>query len=168
MKSVLVLTSMLFAATLASAQTPAAPDPPPDIQIVKYNWSKDRMNWEKDPFSAGDRSVFDTRTRVTEERRRGTALEERQARELKADKDKPTAPPRYVFAYKLTVINGGAKMIKEIDWDYIFRDAATGEELGRRQFTSVEKIGPGKRKELSVLLYSPPTQRISVKTLGNN
>jgi hypothetical protein len=38
--------------------------------------------------------------------------------------------------------------------------------LGRREFTSVEKIGPGKRKEVSVLVSSPPTQRVSIKTLG--
>ena len=71
-----------------------------------------------------------------------------------------------VFNYKLSVRNTGPKAIKEIDWDYVFTDAATGEELGRREFTSVEKLGPGKRKELSVFVSSAPTQRISVYTLG--
>lgn len=61
-----------------------------------------------------------------------------------------------------------ARTIKEMDWDYVFTDATTGEELGRREFTSVEKIGGGKRKELSVLLAAPPTQRISVYALGKN
>ena len=87
-------------------------------------------------------------------------------RDEKAAKERPPKPPRYAFRYKLSVQNAGPKAIKEIDWDYVFTDAVSGEELGRREFTSTEKIGPGKRKELSVLVSSPPIQRISVYTLG--
>ena len=166
MRALIVLILILLAAAGAGAQTPATPDPWPDIQIVKYNWTKERLNWDKDPFRATVEDIHDVRDRVSTERRTGTALEQRQARDLKADKTQPTEPPRYVFNYKVSVLNAGAKMIKEIDWDYVFTDAATGEELGRRQFTSVEKIGPGKRKELTVLVSSPPTARISVHTLG--
>jgi hypothetical protein len=165
MRSIVLLISVLFVPILARSQTPVAPEAPADLQIIKYSWTKDRLNWERDPFrGTGER--LDTRDRITTERRRPTALEERQARDQRADKEKPTSPPRYAFNYRLTVQNTGPKTIKEIDWDYIFKDSATGEQLGRREFTSVEKIGPGKRKELSVLLSSPPTQRISIKTLG--
>ena len=87
-------------------------------------------------------------------------------RDEKAAKERPPKPPRYAFRYKLSIQNAGPKAIKEVDWDYVFTDAATGEELGRREFTSAEEIGPGKRKELSVLVSSPPTQRVSVYTLG--
>jgi hypothetical protein len=166
MRAVVVLISVLFAAAGARAQTPAAPETSPDIQIVKYNWIKERLNWEKDPFRATVEDVYEIRGRVSTERRTGSALEQRQARDEKAARTQPTVSPRYVFNYKLSVRNAGPKAIKEIDWDYVFRDAATGEELGRRQFTSVEKIGPGKRKDLSVLLSAPPTQRISLNTLG--
>ncbi len=65
-------------------------------------------------------------------------------------------------------MNNAGKAIKEVDWDYIFVDAATGAELGHREFTSVESIGAGKRKELSILASSPPTQTISVYALGKN
>lgn len=166
MRAVVVFISVLCAAAGARGQTPAAPVPSPDLQIVKYNWIKERLNWENDPFRATVEDALDIRGRVRTERRTGTALEQRQARDVKAAKTQPTVPPRYVFNYRLSVLNAGPKAIREIDWDYIFRDAATGEELGRRQFTSVEKIGPGKRKDLSVLLSAPPTQRISVNTLG--
>ena len=166
MRAVVVLIWVVCAAAVARGQTPAAPVPSPDLQIVRYNWIKERLNWEKDPFRATVEDVLDIRGRVSTERRTGSALEQRQARDVKAAKTQPTVPPRYVFNYKLSVLNAGPKAIREIHWDYIFRDAATGEELGRRQFTSVEKIGPGKRKDLSVLLSAPPTQRISVNTLG--
>jgi hypothetical protein len=166
MRAVVVLISVLFAAVGAREQTPAAPEESPDIEIVKYNWTKQRINWEKDPFGATVEDFVDMRGRVSRERRRGSALEERSARDEKAAKARPPAPPRYAFNYKLSIRNAGPKAIKEIDWDYIFTDAATGEELGRREFTSAEKIGPGKRKELSVFISSPPTRRISVYTLG--
>ena len=93
-------------------------------------------------------------------------MEERQARETTKVREKPSEPPRYIFQYRVTVINSAAKPISELDWDYVFTDAMTGEELGRREFTSVEKIGAGKRKELLVVISSPPAQRISVYTLG--
>jgi hypothetical protein len=170
MKTFVLLISVLFAATVAGSQVPAAPQAPGSLQVVKYSWAKDRINWQGDPFRSTAENVFNARSRVNQERRTGTgtALEQRQNRDQNADKNKPPAPPRYVFSYKLTVLNTGPKAIKEIDWDYLFKDAATGEELGRRAFTSMEKIGPGKRKELSVLLTSPPTQRISVKSIGQN
>ncbi len=166
MRAVFVLISVLFAAASGHAQTPTAPEGPPDFQIVKYSWSKQRIGWEKDPLSTTGEDMIDMRRRVNTERRTPTALGERLDRDDKAAKERPTKPPRYVFNYKLSVQNSGPKAIKEIDWDYIFKDAATGEELGRRQFTSVEKIGPGKRKELSVLVSSPPTRKISIYTLG--
>lgn len=165
MRVVVVLLSILCAGVGVRAQT-SATEGSPELQILKYNWTKERLNWEKDPFGATVEDLGEMRDRVSTERRTGTALQQRQARDQKAAKTQPTAPPRYIFNYKLSVQNTGPKAIKEIDWDYIFRDAATGEELGRREFTSVEKIDPGKRKELSIFVTSPPTQRISVDRLG--
>jgi hypothetical protein len=37
--------------------------------------------------------------------------------------------------------------------------------LDRREFTSVQNIAPGKQKELSFTLLTPPTRRISVHSL---
>ena len=159
MRVVVTLIAILFTATVVCAQMPTSQ--PSDVQVVKYSWSKDRIAWDKSPFGR--------RTEISDARsRRGSILEEREAREQKARQEKPTEPPRYVFDYKLTVLNAGSKAIKEIEWDYVFTDAATGEELGRREFTSVENIGAGKRKELSVMISKPPTRRISAYTLGKN
>ncbi|HEV2827194.1 MAG TPA: hypothetical protein VGW76_06280 [Pyrinomonadaceae bacterium] len=168
MRTAVVLLSVLFALTDAGAQTPAAAEGPPDFQMVKYSWSKERIGWERDPFAAPVEDFNDMRGRVSRERRPTTALEERSAGAEKAAKARPAPPPRYAFNYKLSVQNTGSKTIRTIDWDYVFTDAATGEELGRREFTSTEKINPGKRKELSVFAFSPPAQRISVYSLGKN
>jgi hypothetical protein len=166
MRASAVVFSILLGAVTTHAQTVEAAEGS-NIQIVKYSWSKERIDWEKTPFGGTVEGFNDTRGRLTLERRgRVSALEERQTKERQSEKEKPAPPPRYVFSYKLTVRNLGPKAIKEIDWDYVFTDEATGEELGRREFTSVEKIGPARQKDLSVLVSSAPTKRISVYTLG--
>lgn len=173
MKAIITSISVLFLTFAAHAQTPA-PVSPQDVSIVKSSWSKERINWEANPFGGPLENFHEMQFRARAER---TASEAKRAGRPDADKlakDAQTdaaiiraerekkGPPRYVFFYQLTVKNNSTKAIKEIDWDYVFFDAVTGEELGRRQFTSVEKIGAGKTKELSFVLDAPPIRRISV------
>jgi hypothetical protein len=163
-----VLSCVLTALAQSEAKLQTA-----DVLVVKYSWSKERINWERDPFGGPIENFDDMRRRRIDERRVERAKSAgtdatRVERDLRAEqviKARPPAPPRYTFVYKASVKNSSAKGIKEIDWDYIFRDAVTGEELGRRQFTSVENISPGKNKELLFMLGRPPTQRISVYAL---
>ena len=159
---------------LDAAATAAAP---PDLLVVlKYSWAKERINWERDPFAPSVEGMNDVRRRQGDlrraERARGTgntaeaAQIDQQQRAEQVIRARPPAPPRYAFHYKISVRNTGQRAIREIDWDYVFTDAATGEVLGRREFTGVEKISPGKEKELDFLTVSPPAQRISVQSLS--
>jgi hypothetical protein len=136
------------------------------VQIIKYSWYKERIDWEKNPFGTTEGFFEDVRNRASRERSSGSVFIEKNRREQQ--KERSTNPPRYAFSYKLSIYNAGSKAIKEIDWDFVFTDTTTGAELGRRQFTSVEKVGPGKRKELSILVSTPPTKTISVYALGKN
>jgi hypothetical protein len=147
-----------------SAQTLPS-DSPPDLQIVKYSWAKERIGWERDVTYA--ENYREMTTRIRNERRTVSALEER-TKQAQREEQKPAKPPRYAFSYKLQVNNGGSKTIQEIDWDYVVIDQTTGEELGRRQFTSVEKVGPGKRKEMIVRVSGSPSNRVSVYSLGKD
>lgn len=177
-RSLMLTTTLLFCAVLFCAVSLAQTSAPsaPDLVVLKHDWSKVRINWERDPFGGTVDSFHDVRQRVGDERRleraRGSgdigeaSKIERERRAEQVLKSRQTAPPRYAFLYKLTVKNTGGKTIKELDWDYIFVDAATGQEVGRRQFTAIEKIGPGKRKEMDFLISSPPTQMISVHALN--
>lgn len=161
--------SVALLATIGIAEALAQNLPvssPPELQVVKHSWSKDRIDWERDVTSA--ESYRETTYRIRNERRTGTPLEERDKHTNREAQKEPTKPPRYAFTYKLQVTNAGTKTIKEIDWDYIFTDESTGEELGRRQFTSVEKVNPGKRKELVVRASAAPTARVSVYSLGKD
>jgi hypothetical protein len=176
MKALMTSVSVLLLTFGANAQT-SVPVNPHDVSIVKLSWTKEKINWEANPFGGPNENFHEMQFRARAEK---TASEAKRAGRPDADKlakDAQTdaaiiraerekkGPPRYVFFYKLTVKNNGTKAIKEIDWDYVFFDAATGEELGRRQFTSVEKIGAGKTKELSFVLAAPPIRRISVYAL---
>lgn len=168
----------LTGAARAQGATPArdAAAAPPDLAVLKYSWSKERLNWESDPFSPTVENMGDVRRRIGDQRRAeraraiGNTAEaaqiDQQQRSEQVIRSRPPAPPRYAFHYKISVRNVGRKAIREIDWDYVFTDAATGELLGRREFTGVEKIAPGKEKELNFLTVSPPAQRISLQSLN--
>jgi len=173
--------ALLFAltATVSIAQPAAAPSDPSKTEVVKFSWTKERIGWERDPFAGPIENFDETRARQRNERRiddakrGGSAEVDKIKREAKADaaniaaKHKQT-PSRYVFIYKTTIKNLSDKPIKSIDWDYVFLDRATETEIGRREFTSEEKISPGKSKELTVTITKPPTQTISVTALNTS
>jgi hypothetical protein len=173
MKVAVVLLCFLIFLGVANAQS--ASDPA--IELVKFSWTKERLNWERNPFGGPNENFhqmqFRTRSekRVSDAKRSNSAEMGKFEKEAKADAvivetaNQNSAPPRYYFIYRASMKNLSPKAIKEVDWDYIFVDAATGDELGRRQFTSVQNIGPGKQKELVFTLSTPPTRRISVHAL---
>ena len=148
------------------------------VIVIKHNWSKERINWQADPFGGPVENFDDMRRRRVDEKRleraRGTGNAgeaSRIEREMRAEqviKARPPKPPRYVFQYKLSVKNTSDKTIKLIDWDYVFFSANTQSEAGRMEITSEEKIGPGKTKELIVMARKPPARTISVYALDKN
>lgn len=158
----------------ARAQSAAAD---PGVEVVKHGWSKERLNWERDPFAGPIESFDDARMRMSNEKRidnakRGNAPEADRIRaEARADDALIAArhrgkPARYAFLYKASFANNGAKAVREVDWDYAFFDKTTGEEVGRHRFTSAGKIDPHKRREFSFFIPSPPARRVSVYDLG--
>jgi hypothetical protein len=167
--------SFLFFAQVANAQAPATSGP--DVELVKFSWSKERLNWEGNPFGGPNENFHQMQFRARAEKRVSDAKRSNSPevgkieKEAKADTaiveaaNQNTKPPRYYFFYRASVKNVSAKQITEIDWDYVFLDAINGDELDRRQFTSVQNIGPGKQKELVFQLQTPPTRRISVHAL---
>jgi hypothetical protein len=171
MKILLVLLLIPLSGVTANAQS----DLP--VELVKYSWSKERLNWEGNPFGGPNENFHQMQFRTRSEKRVSDAKRsnspdvgklEKEAKTdaaIVANENQNSAPPRYYFMYRASMKNLSSKQIKEIDWDYIFVDAATGEELGRRQFTSVQSIGPGKQKELTFTLPTPPTRRVSVYAL---
>jgi hypothetical protein len=166
--------------SFGSSQTPAQGQQ--TVEVLKFSWSKERLNWERDPFAGPVENFDEMRARARNEKRLDDAKRggggsgaDRVRREAKADeanlarkREGGKGPPRYAFVYKAKLKNNGPTAITLIDWDYVFNDAATGEELARHQFTSEETLGPGKTKEFTFTVSAPPTQRISVYSLEKN
>src|SRR5687767_1976762 len=177
MKWLVVALGFALTATVSIAQTVSPPSDASGIEVVKFSWAKERIGWERDPFGGPIENFDETRARQRNERRiedakrGGSAEVDKIKREAKADaaniaaKHKQT-PSRYVFIYKTTVKNLSDKAIKSIDWDYVFLDRENETEIGRREFTSEEKISPGKSKELTVTITKPPTHTISLTALN--
>ena len=173
MRVLVVLLSFLFIAQVTNAQTPGSAD----VQLIKFSWSKERLNWERNPFGGPNENFHEMQfraraeKRVSDAKRTNSPEASKLEKEAKADAaivqaaNQSSKPPRYYFFYRASVKNVSTKAITEIDWDYVFFDSVTGDELDRRQFTSVHNIGPGKQKELVFQLPSPPTRRISVHAL---
>ena len=111
------------------------------------------------------------RSRARNDRRIAQGGGERAKRDAKADdanlaQQREKNPPKYYFIYKTKLKNNSTSAITQLDWDYVFLERGTENELGRQQFTSDEQIGPGKTKELTVTLASPPTKTVSVTSLN--
>ena len=174
-----LLLSLLVVPFVSNAQTPAVSSTASEVEVVKYSWSKERLNWEQNPFGGPNENFHEmqfrarSEKRVTDAKRSGTTGQQASAeRDAKVDAAiiaagrQPTGPARYYFIYRASLKNSSTRQIAEIDWDYVFIDSATGLELGRHQFTSTKTIAPGKSKELSFMLSAPPTKRISVNALN--
>ena len=147
-----------------------------DVEIIKHSWSKERLNWEGDPFGGSVENFDDLRRRFADLRRidraRGTGnvgelkKVEQEMRAEQVLKSRPPAPPRYAFRYSASFRNTGPKTIQQLDWDYVFFDAATNQIVGRLELGSDEKIGPGKKKDIQFFIPTPPAKTISVHALN--
>lgn len=179
MRVMILALLIVWTATVSNAHSTATAQIPPDVVILKFSWSKERTGWERDPFSGPIENYDEMRARARNERRiedakRGgnSAEVDKIKREVQADAaniaaGRQKAPPRYAFMYKVSIKNTGTKTIRAIDWDYVFFDPDTQNEIGRHQFTSEGKISPGKNRDLDVFSRQPPTTTISVYELNS-
>src|SRR5215216_3305182 len=156
---------VLLSAAVVCAQEPSG------VEVVKSSWSKVRIGWERDPVGGPLENFDEMRSRARNERRVAQGGGERARREAKADeanlaKQREKSPPKYYFIYKTKIKNNHTSAITQLDWDHVFFERGTENELGRQQFTSGEQIGPGKTKELTVTITSPPTHTVSVTSLN--
>lgn len=147
------------------------PQDPSGVEVLKSGWSKIRIGWERDPFSGPLENFDEMRSRARNERRVAQGGGERARREAKADdanlaKQREKPPSQYYFIYKTKLKNNHTSAITQIDWDHVFYERDTENEMGRQEFTSDEQIGPGKTKELTVTITSPPARTVSVTSLN--
>jgi hypothetical protein len=181
-KALTSLFLLLGIVVCVQAQGSSAAGAATDTLVLKFSWTKERLpGWENNPFGPSFETYDDMRVRVSDERRLQDARNSgkkaeasRIERDTQAREDATRKKivskqerPRDGYRYKVTIKNTGAKTIKSIDWDYVFFDPASHGEAARHQFTSDERIPPGKDKELSVMILSPPTSTVNAGALGS-
>lgn len=153
---------------------------PADAAVGAFSWRKERLpGWEKESVGYSVETYDVMRARIDNERRMQQARNAGNKAEVgrregaanileKAGipKDSQRAQrPRDGYRYKVLLTNTGSKTIRLVDWDYVFLDPNTREEVARHQFTSEETIKPGKSKEVSVLYLTPPVKTVSAGIL---
>ena len=166
----LFLLSILVTAASTFGQQ-ALPEAKAELTVLKYSWAKERVHWDQAeeivPRGIPSR-VSSQKSNAPPEYQKKQAADRRSARLEANATPQRGEDPSIRYTYNVVVQNDSRKKVIEIDWDYIFFDEKTGEEIGRRQFTSEDKIEAGKTKKLLAQVASPPTHRVDVHQTGKN
>ena len=136
-------------------QTTTAKPNPPQIEILKFSWRK--LPQSK---SQSDKKALEKRNEEIDDSIRAEHQQERpdyaRIRTLEGMKQAitPDGPklPNKAYEYKFRLRNTGSIQIIGLKWTYVFKDAATGDELARHSFESKVKVRPDGEKE--VILYT--------------
>lgn len=170
-------TSALLALLIICSGSPnaLAQDGGSSIVVVKFSWDKERIRARPSaaPLASQDELIQQSRreqqlaaARNASNRPAEARLETQISNHQNATaKARQSELPRDGYKYKVTLRNDGVKVIKSIDWDYLFIDPNTQQELARHQFTSDETIKPGKTKEVSVLYFLSPVKTVNAALL---
>lgn len=176
---------LLATAFVATAQSPAPADAPAGVSVLKYNWRNQtyRPGWDSAGVSAETQGVEDLRTLPSQDtgtsrvaipagapsaRPRERATETRSSgggknRTAEITAPAPSAPQvrREAYTYEVRIMNAAAATIEAVDWEYLFLDALTGNEMARHRFQSFQRAKPGKSLTLSGTSAAPPTRVVN-------
>ena len=178
-----VLSFLLLLSALPVVQQPQQPVKavePAALTVVDFSWRKERLpGWERASVTSSVETYEARRARIENERRiqqarnagnkaevgRRESAEKMLSDAVAKDAGK-TERPRDGYRYKVVLANTSSKTVSLVDWDYVFLDPNTQEVIARHQFTSEEKIKPGKTKEVSVLYLTPPVKTVTAEMLA--
>ena len=176
MKRVETKTLIALLMVCASSYAVFAQDADSGVVVLKCSWEKERIRPRPSlaPLASQDELVQQSQreqqlaaAKNAGDRGKVAKLETQISNHQNATaKASQTQLPRDGYRYKVTLQNDGVKTINSIDWDYLFLDPTTQEELAVHQFTSDETIKPGKKKEISVLYLIPPIKLVSTRMLN--
>src|SRR5258708_24461901 len=121
MKVLVMLAYLISGSLVGRAQAPPPIQTAPEIAVIKYSWSKERVGWEQDPFSGPIENFDEMRVRARNEKRildakkGGNSAEMNRAeRDARSDdalisRIHQNTRARYGFVYKVYIQNNSAK-----------------------------------------------------------
>jgi hypothetical protein len=139
----------------------------PDVAVIKISWRRVDHNPKLDQATFDGNPERGLRTIVNKAR-------------TNADPSQPLLPvppletppptirPWSGWLYVFTVRNTGAKIIRQLVFEYAFTDPSTQRTVGRRQYKSKVKIRPGMTANLVVRSSLPPIGTIDAKQSDQN
>ena len=158
----------LLLTPIVTAQNSGDKSDPIDLTVLNHSWRKE----------SSSQQVSSNPRRPPDEDRIGQTPAERDIL-LQRGKEWPNqsvpVPPsrsttgggRDVYVYKITVKNDGAKLIKEVDWEFRFLHPDTQEELGNVRVSSKVNLSPGKTKVIKSRTHQQPIGVVLADQLDN-
>jgi hypothetical protein len=179
---------LLCVAAAYAAQSPAVSDAPAGVAVEKFNWRNTtyRPGWDNSSVSADSQSLEDLRTLPSQDlgvsrtptpngmpptRPRERTTESGNSTKSRVSDVSAASPSlskqrKEEYAYQVQIRNAGEATIEAVDWEYLFLDTATGDELARHRFQTFRRARPGKSVTLVGASGAPPTRVISAASLG--
>ena len=158
----------LLLMTIVTAQDSGGKSDPIDLTVLDHSWRKE--------FSS--RQVSSNARRPPNEDRIGQTPAERdilreRAKEFPNESVQKPVPSSQstpserpdVYVYKITVKNNGARVIKEVDWEFRFLHPDTQKELGNVRVSSKVNLSPGKTKVIKSRTVHQPIGVVLVDQL---
>lgn len=170
---ILLLSLVILCATVSVA---ALSQETGQVEILKFSWTKERIRQRPSmlPLASSGELIRQSRNEAQLAAARNSANKGAASKietqinndEQATAKARQTAPPDDGYRYVVKLRNNSNKVIKSIDWDYLFLDPDTLTVVSRHQFTSDDTIKPARSKEISVLYLNPPVKTVSAKMLN--
>ena len=150
-----LLLTLLLTTAVAAQQTD-----PVDLTVLDHSWRKEYIgDSASNPLQPNEDLMRQTRAERQVIRQRDYDLPNQPVqRPLPVPGPRPIpGRGRDVYVYKITVKNNGAKLIKEIEWEFRFLHPDTQEVLGSRRLASKVKLSPGKMRVIKAESIQQPT-----------
>ena len=150
-----LLLTLLLTTAVAAQQTG-----PVDLTVLDHSWRKEYIgDSASNPLQPNEDLMRQTRAERQVIRQRDYDLPNQPVqRPLPVPGPRPIpGRGRDVYVYKITVKNNGAKLIKEIEWEFRFLHPDTQEVLGSRRLASKVKLSPGKMRVIKAESIQQPT-----------
>lgn len=172
MKVLNLLLLLFLLAGGAAAQAISNPSSAPGVSVIKQNWRRIERNpaLDEDPMLINQEEM--ELQRVQRAIQRENALRIRRGQEpLPLPRGTPSRgsigkPVSVEYVYEAKFMNTGTLKIRKLVWEYVFFEAGTEREVGRRRNESKVSISPGKTGNATVRSASPPAGIITIAQTG--
>jgi hypothetical protein len=167
------LTVLLALSFLAPQQQPPqtiAVLGPPEVSVLKLSWSKFNLpvGGDRDPFAPNDlvraerEAAREAQAQNREAGRTGTLVRP-PVMQIQTSSLSDLKPGVAAYSFTMKLKNSGSRIIRGLEWAYVFIDPATDQEVGRAVFRHNLKLSPNKEGQVIGYSNNSPVKVFNVK-----